>query len=165
MTSKHGLGLLGRGRNPVLVHSTPVPVLREVVHGLGVGHETSLRSAALEMLIQLRFRPEAVDVASGEGHVVPEAAGRNEQMDEAVGPDLSGFDPPLETRIVTVSDAIAEQGQESQGIPGTIRIPPARAHFGAIRRLDTGEWVRHGNPIGSGHERQPVLRLEPIESV
>lgn len=115
----------GIWRRPLLGHPTGVPIGRQLEHRLRVRHIPAPIPCLGQPRSELRLRPEAVDVPSGEADIVPESDGRHQQVDQAVRGDATTLDPPVDDPVAPcdASCAVAEQCDDGQGVPCTVGMP------------------------------------------
>ncbi len=107
MAAKDRLGFGRTGRLPAFVHSPGIPIAGDFVHGLRRRHVAPLMPGITQPRVQFGFRPEAPDVGSGEPDVIPEGAGRDEQVDQALGADHPSLHCPQHA-FGTMSLAVTE---------------------------------------------------------
>ena len=81
-------------------------------------------TAGLEPSLQLGFRPEPVDVRSGETNVVPEAPGRNQQVDEPIRLDPPVLHMPLKS-VRAMGLTVSQKSEDRQHVPPAVGVPPA----------------------------------------
>jgi hypothetical protein len=128
-----------------------------LVHRLGSGDVASLPATRLEPPLELGLRPEALDVGSSEGNVVPERAGRNQEMNESARVNEPILHLPRQP-IGSMRFTIAEKGEYGQGVPRTVGPPPPILDPRCVSGADSGERVRHAHPSHRRSERCDALR-------
>lgn len=89
VSSEHGRRLCGTRGLPVQIEPRAIPVPPEVEQRLRVNHLAARMSRGAKPGIELTLRPEGRDVGSGEPDVVPEAAGRHEEVDDRLAADTT----------------------------------------------------------------------------
>ena len=145
---------------PVKVEACRIPLGAEFVNRLRPYHLASREPICLEPACKLAFRPEGRNVRSSVTDVVPEAARRNQKVNDScpvhhtiVNLKAHGL---ASGGRVSVERAITKQRKDRQPVPRAVREPLLLADGDNEVGLDARERMGHPNRI-SRHEYDAAL--------
>ncbi len=158
---------MGVRRHPVFIQPPSVPVDGHLEDLLHRGNVPNRLVVLFQPGRELGFRPEPVNVPSGESDVVPELTSRNRDVNHRIRTHRAVSDAPHQLSFVVRRDsfAVAHQRQDAKGIPGTVGVPGAVPDYHLLTGPDTREWMGHPDLVLLRDQDNPMFRCESVEGL